>query len=198
MSQQAVALSEARGAIGYAYERGPLDYIQIGERFSPGVISPGGIQGFKREIGWDIKRGKGASAATLTRKDIPPGEGSISFRFWTDEQILEWETVFYPILKGNPSAKDADAAVIIYHPRLASVGMAQFVLKSAAPVLHVGSGVHETTIELIEWRPVPAKSIVATPASAKGDATSAAGTPPDTVADADQKAIADLVKQAFP
>lgn len=196
MGAQAVALSEAQGAIGYMYERGPLDVLQCGERFSPGIIPPGGIQGFKRSIGWDVKQGKGAAAPTLTRKDIPPGEGSVTFRLWTAEQIEEWETQFFPILKGNPNAKNADAAVVLYHPRIAAVGMAQFVLKNATPVLHVGGGVHEVTIELIEWRPVPPKPITATPTSAKTDATSTPGNTPDPVADAQQKMIADLLKQA--
>ena len=45
---------------------------------SPGTIPKGGVKGFKRQTGWDKKKGKGTRGATLTLTSQPPVEGSFT------------------------------------------------------------------------------------------------------------------------
>lgn len=183
----------------YFHERCPLDYIIVGPNSvkSPGVIPPGGIDGFDREYGWDVKEGKGQAGATLTRKGQPLAEGTITFQMGTQGQLDAWNT-FSALLKGSyKSTKVQDQAIVIYHPLLAQLGLTQFVAKSISPALHVGRGLFEAKVALLEFRPPPPVSIANTPTSTTGGKSSTApGAQPDPVADAQQKQIQLLLTQA--
>lgn len=170
--------------------------IYIASTPSPGAISVDGIRGFKRETGWDIKKGKGTKGATLTIKDYPPAEGEIEFQLWLPEHFDDWAQ-FRPLLKfDNAKASNANA-LDIYHPSLADVKINSVVVKNISPIYHRGRGLYVVSVEFIEWFPVPAKSIIkTTSASSPTNKPTTPGDPADPIAEAQQKQIKELMAQA--
>jgi len=174
--------------------------IYVSGKPSPGVIAVDGISGFNRGLEWDKKKGKGASSETITKVQRPLAEGSITFVLWLPEHFTQWAD-FRPLLKFSQnqgkSVKATDA-FDIYHPSLADLEISSCVTKNISPIYHKGNGRYEVVLELIEWRPVPPKPIVTTPAgsTANGTGRRDPGDTGDPVADAQQKEIADLMKKA--
>jgi hypothetical protein len=172
--------------------------VVIAGTTSPGAIPIDGIHGFERETGWDKKKGKGASGATLTLTQYPPSEGAIDFQLWLPEHFTQWKR-FRALLKYNTTktTNTAADALNIYHPALADVGISQVVTHKVSPARHVGKGLYIISVEFLEWIPPPPVSVVATTTTARGDNKSATpGTPTDPIGDAQQKLIGSLLAQA--
>lgn len=128
---------------------------------SPGTIPRNGIRGFKRETGWDKKRGKGTQGATLTLTTVPPIEGTIILQLFQPIDFENWDTFVKNVLSISPARQQAQG-LAIYHPQFASIGLVSVVIANYTGPEHQGKGLYHVSIEMIEWQPPPAKSIVAT------------------------------------
>lgn len=168
--------------------RHPWSFITIAGIESPGIIPTDGIKGFKRETGWDKKKGKGTQGATMTLTTLPPAEGSIEFCLWLPVHFAQWQEFIRQLIY-NPTRKPADA-FDIGHPALADLQIYSVVVESITPLYHQGLNKYAATIEFAEWLPPPKVSATSTPSGSKdnnpGDLP---GIPPDPEADAIQKAI---------
>jgi hypothetical protein len=151
-------------------ETGPSAWLtyQLSGVPCPGTIPPGGIHGFERETGWDEKAGKGTMGATLTLKTRPPCRGSITSQLFTPQDFTEWDAFVRAVLSIDSGAQQADGLSIQY-PGFSSIGLTVVVVKHWTPIMHVGDGLYQVTVSLIEWSPPPAVSIVATVASTSED-----------------------------
>jgi hypothetical protein len=157
---------------------------------SPGIVV--GVEGFDRETGWDVKKGKGAKGAQLTLTNDPPASGRFVFHAWLPFHFTQW-AAFIPLLSYSPG-KEAPQAVSIYYPSLADIDINSIVVKKISPLRHIGKGKYERVIEMIEWTPPPKASIVASPSKAiETNAGQSAGPQPDPIADAQQREIARLL-----
>jgi hypothetical protein len=148
---------------------------------SPGTIPRGGIKGFKRETGWDIKKGKGTQGATLTLKDKPPCEGSITVQLLTAQDFTDWDNFVQAVLS-IPEQNQQASGLAIYHPSFSSIGLTTVVVKHYTGPEEQKAGLYFATIAFIEWAQPPAQSIVATVATTAPDQddNTAAGVPPQT------------------
>ena len=135
---------------------------------SPGSIALGGIHGFKRETGWDIKKGKGTQGATLTLKDVPPVEGKIVLNLLTDEDFANYDIFVSKVLSISPTIQKAQG-LTIFHPALASIGLTQVVVKHYTAPREAGKRKYQVEIELLEWQPPPPQSVVSTADKTKPD-----------------------------
>lgn len=168
------------------------DVVTIGGVDSPGLCK---LSGFKRDFGWQIKKGKGSKGSTVTLNEYPPVEGTLTFRLWTRSHFEEW-ALFRDNFKYDPTKKPI-SAIDIYHPALADIGVSSVVCKSISALEHQGEGLYQLTVELIEYNPPPKASAVGQPSGAASTSTNKGpGTPPDPIAEAQKKEIADLLKQA--
>lgn len=170
------------------------DYIFIGQQKSPGLAIVGD---FSREYEWDVKKGKGTVGATTTFVQKPPAKGSITFKLWKTEHFAEWEA-FLLLLKYDPTKK-ATQAVDIYHPSLVSIDVLSVVTTDIGNPIHEGKQLYSVKVGFLEYFPAPKKSATNTPNGSNSNSKSAGGangTPPDPIADAQQKQIADLLKKA--
>lgn len=164
------------------------DCVTIGGDVSPGICK---LSGFKREFGWEIKKGKGARGSTVTLNEYPPVEGTITFSLWEPEHFDQWAD-FRENFKYDPTKKPI-SAIEIFHPSLADIGIASVVCKSISAIEPQGQGMFTITVALIEYNPPPKKSAVATPDGAKVQKDGGSpGTQPDPIADAQQKEIQKL------
>jgi hypothetical protein len=156
---------------------------------TPGTIPRGGVRGFKRETGWDIKKGKGTRGATLTLKDQPPCEGSITLQLLgpggfygfggslPSTDFAAWDSFVANVLS-IPAAQQKAEGLAIYYPSLIAIQLTAVVVKHFTPLEHMGKGMYHTEIQLIEWSPPPPVSIVSTPASKSPDNPGPDGPPP--------------------
>ncbi len=128
---------------------------------SPGTIPRGGIKGFKRETGWDIKKGKGTAGATLTLKDKPPCEGTITVQLLTAQDFTDWDNFVSQVLT-IPEQNQQANGLSIFHPSFSSIGLTTVVVKNFSPPEEQRPGLYYASIEFIEWSPPPAQSVVAT------------------------------------
>ncbi len=177
---------------------GAYDFVEIAGRENPGIAI---VSGFKRDFGWDVKKGKGTKGATITLTDYPPCEGSIKFLLWTEEHFDEW-TEFRELFRYDKSKKPAPA-VDIWHPALEDVGVNSVVCKSIGPLVHEGKQLYSITVELLEYWPPPKKASTSTPSGSKGSdwakdklKKGAGGSSGDSIADEQQRKIAELLKKA--
>lgn len=169
------------------------DYIFIGQVKSPGVIVK--ISGFGRKYDWDVKKGKGVAGATKTFTGKPPALGTITWNFWAVGQVPQWEE-FQKLLKYDPTKKTV-SAVDIYHPSLVSTDVLSVVTEEISPVLPLGGSLYEVSVEFGEYLPAEKKNATGTPDGSKTTPKGTTpGVPADPIADAQQKQIADLLKQA--
>jgi hypothetical protein len=165
-------------------------FVLIANQRSPGIVAA--VDGFERETGWDVKKGKGAAGAQLTQTTQPPAKGKIVFHAWEPIHFTQW-AAYLPILRYTPG-KAASQAVAIYYPSLADLGINSVVISKISPLKHIGRGKYERFVEMIEWTPPPKKSIVSSPTKAvEQNAPQTPGLPPDPIADAQQKEIARLL-----
>lgn len=156
------ALDPIRNSYDWTY------LVLAGER-SPGVIENGGIRGFHRETGWDVKKGKGAQGATLTLVTRPPCKGSVTFILWEPGHFVQWGFFSTKVLTYAPTKQGGQAisAVDIHHPSLADLGISKVVIHKVSPIMHRGRGLYSVTVDFIEWIPPPPVSVAKTVASSK-------------------------------
>ncbi len=167
---------------------------------SPGTIPRGGIKGFKRETGWDIKKGKGTAGATLTLKDKPPCEGTITVQLLTAQDFTDWDNFVSQVLT-IPEQNQQANGLSIFHPSFSSIGLTTVVVKNFSPPEEQRPGLYYASIEFIEWSAPPAQSIVATVSTtAPEQDDTAAGVPPqrDPLIYAQQFTVALLQQAATP
>ena len=168
------------------------DTLRIANVTSPGLVT---LSGFKRANEWDIKKGKGSVGGTLTFVQRPPAKGTFTFRLWLREHFTDWDT-FQDLFEFDPS-KTTITAVDIYHPALAKVKLKSLVTENIGAIEYSGKGKYTVVVDVIEYLPPPKKSVVQTPSTSKytqGD--NIPGKSQDPVADKQQQAIADLLKEA--
>jgi hypothetical protein len=151
-------------------QSGPNSWMtyMFGGVMSPGTIPVGGIKGFRRETGWDIKKGKGTRGATLTLKDMPPCEGSILSQLFTEQDIGYWDDFVAAILSIPVTQQQADG-IAIYHPSFVAIQLTAVVVKHFLPIEYMGKGMYHAGVELIEWHQPPPVSIVKTVSAVKPD-----------------------------
>ena len=142
---------------------------QLGGVKTPGTIPVGGLRGFKRETGWDVKKGKGTKGATLTLKDQPPVEGTVICQLTTAQDFADWDDFVANVLDTDPETQQAEG-LSWYYPGHVSISLSVVVIKHYTGIEYQGRGMYHGTFEIIEWGPPPAKSIVQTPAQEKPDA----------------------------
>jgi hypothetical protein len=171
---------------------------QIGGVAVPGTLPRGGLRGFARKTGWDIKSGKGVAGATLTLKDAPPVEGVITSRLLVADDFDAWDAFVASVLSIDPEAQKTQG-LAYYYPGHASIGLTAVVIQHYTGPEHQGGGVYHVTIEVLEWAPPPAQSIVSTVATTKPDVDDP-NTPPgvDPTVAAQQATIALLQRANQP
>ena len=135
---------------------------------SPGTIPRGGVKGFRRATGWDKLAGKGTKGATLILKTVPPIEGTFTIQLFTPADFQDWDSFVENVLSINPAAQKAEG-LSIYYPAFSSLGFTQCVIDDYSPPEHIGKGLYNVEIKLIEWQKPPPKSIVSTVANSAPD-----------------------------
>ena len=66
---------------------------------SPGTIPRGGIKGFKRETGWDIKKGKGTAGRARSRsRTSRRARGTITVQLLTAQDFTDWDNFVSQVL----------------------------------------------------------------------------------------------------
>lgn len=168
------------------------DKIWIGQVRSPGVCE---VKGFNRSYKWDSKDGKGSQGATSTYTGRPAATGTVKFQLWEESHFDEWQS-FQNLLEFDPTKKTV-AAITLYHPTPSNNNIHAVVTEDIGDLTHVGEGLYEITVAFREYAPPPKKNASSTPKGAKATpGGTTPGAPPDPVADAQQKQIADLLAQA--
>jgi hypothetical protein len=164
---------------------------------SPGSIPKGGVKGFKRETGWDEKKGKGTQGATLTLKSMPPAKGSFTIQLITPQDFADWDAFVANVLSINPAQQQAQG-LSIYYPGFSSIGLTTVVVASYSAPEHQGKGLYHVEVHLIEWQQPPATNITSTPSSTATDGSNepTAPTPVDPRVTARQAQIALLTNAA--
>lgn len=163
-------------------------YFTLNGFRSPGTIPRGGMKGFKRETGWDEKKGKGTKGATLTLKSAPPVKGTITLQLIgpggldafarKSTDFGDWDNFVTNALALDP-AKVQAKGLNIWYPSFASIGLTAVVIAHYTAPEHAGRGLYLVHIEVIEWSPPPPVSIVSTPSGKKPDGSgSGKGAPP--------------------
>jgi hypothetical protein len=143
------------------------NYFTLSGVPSPGTIVRGGVKGFKRRTGWDIKTGKGTKGATLTLKDQPPCKGSITIQLLTAADLAAWDSFVAAVLS-VPTADQQTDGLSIFYPAFSSIGLTAVVIEEYDPPEYV-QGKLLATITMIEWSPPPNTSIVVTPSAVGPD-----------------------------
>jgi len=171
------------------------NYVLLQGKRTPGSIPRGGLRGFLRETGWDERRGKGTDGATLTRTAAPPVKGSIELDligtggFYADGRpstdVPDYEAFVSDILAPAQPAKAGAEGLSIFHPSFVSIRLTDVVVAHYSAPEHMGKGLYRARIDVIEWTPPPAVSIVSTVSSTKPDAPA-----PDAVPQRDPRVTA--------
>lgn len=170
---------------------------------SPGSIPRGGVRGFKRETGWEERKGKGTKGATLALVSAPPCRGTITLQFFQAQDfatnvshIPNWDAFVNLVLSIDPAKQTAEG-LAIYYPGFASIGLTQVVVKSYSPPEHKGRGLYTVEIELIEWVPPPAVNITSTVAATATDVEATKPAKPLTEQQVQYLANQALIKQLY-
>ncbi len=168
------------------------DVLRVGQATSPGIAIVGEV---KRKHEWDTKKGKGTYGATTTFVGRPPAQASAKFLLWLPVHFTQWDT-FRTSLKYDPTKK-AVQAVDVFHPAWADVDFKSVVIESIGSIVHEGKGLYSITVDFLEYFPASKRSGVSTPTTSQTTKEGTTpGVQPDPVADAQQKEIAALLKQA--
>ena len=146
---------------------GSWDYALIAGVATPGLIPQGGLV-FPRTHKWDVKVGKGTDGATQTYVGKPPAEGKLTIQLWTAEHFAAWDA-FSALLLTYDATKQTPTPATIYHPSLVPLRISAVVVKEIGNVQHVGHGLYEVKVELLEYTPPPKSSAVSTPTGAAND-----------------------------
>lgn len=165
------------------------DYIQVNGILNPGIAK---LSGFKRDFGWEVKKGKGAKGSTVTLNEYPPAEGTVTLVFWLQDHFEQWRE-FRDIWDYDPTKKPIKA-VDIYHPTLADLGINRVVCKSIGAVEPDSTpGLWKVVLTLIEYNPPPKKPAVSTP---KGEDQNKKKNGGDEDLDPQQREIKKLLEEA--
>jgi hypothetical protein len=170
-------------------------FFTLGGWPSPGTIAKDGVKGFKRETGWDIKKGKGTQGATLTLTTLPPVKGSFTLQLFTDADFAAWDEFVSRVLSIDVKQQQAEG-LAIYYPAFSSIGLTTVVIAHYEAPIHKGRGMYHTVIDILEWQKPPPSSVVSTVAGTKPDQNPPGPTPQDPRVAALQKQI-DLINQAI-
>lgn len=189
-------MAEAQSFVNPLDNPEDYDFCEVAGVENPGRIARGGVTGWKREVEWDVKKGKGTKGGSMTLSQLPPSEGSIKFLLWLPEHFTEWDQSFRAKFKYDPTKKTAEA-VDFYHPITAKQGVNSVVTKAIGPETSEGDGLWSITVDLLEYLPPPKKTATGTPTGSKGNGgNDANGKKPDPVADAQQEEIRKLLAEA--
>jgi hypothetical protein len=160
------------------YSPNYLTYARINGVVTPGTIPRGGVKGFKRETGWDEKRGKGTKGATLTLSSAPPCHGSILLQLigpggvyangQPSTDLADWDIFVAQVLSIAPTQQQAQGLAIFY-PLFLAINLTSVVVKHYSPPEYMGRGMYHAEIELIEWVQPPPVSVVSTVQATKVD-----------------------------
>jgi hypothetical protein len=164
----------------------PITRAQEWHRFvlkgldSPGTIPKGGVKGFKRETGWDIKKGKGTAGATLTVKEVPPVTGSFTLQLFTEQDFKDWDRFASEVLLLDASLQQS-SGLSVYYPSFGGIALTTVVVHWFTPPMHQGKGLYHAEVALIEWSQPPPVNITSTPATTAPDEPDGGnvGPPPD-------------------
>jgi hypothetical protein len=161
-------------SVGYDVGQNPWLAPKLSGVSLPGtIVVPGGLQGFKRQTGWDIQAGKGTAGAQLILKDQPPVGGTVTMQLVTAADFAAWDAFVFAVLSISREDQKANG-LSWYYPGHASIGLTVVVVENyTGPVPQKPGGVFHVTIQIIEWSPPPATSIVQTVASTSLDADDA-------------------------
>ncbi len=168
--------------------------VIIDNRASPGVVT---ITGHDRKTTWDVKNAKGQKGATITLKEQPPAEFTLTFSLVRDDaqginDWAEWDDyvrLFRDTVDGS-TAKAKD----IYHPDLAENGIASFAKAKIGGRVHDGKGGQTVVIVCQEYWP-PQKKPGGVGASPRGAKTKV---DPDAAAKAELARLTQAYQDAGP
>lgn len=140
----------------------------IGGVDTPGVIPPGGLEGWDLVFGWDAKAGKGLNDATITDKGDEPPTGKIKWQIWrrgtgNDPNDFADDDAFYTMLV---DAKNNKKALDITHPIVNQARVTAVVPKVIGGLKDEGTGLFTRTVEFLKWVPQPTAATGGTPAGA--------------------------------
>lgn len=127
------------------------NYAKLGGVRTPGVIPKGGVSGFKRSTEWEVKKGKGATGATVTDAGDSLVEGSIKMLLWRaddPDDFADWDA-FREMLR---AARKKGTALDIEHPDINDLECNSVVIKNIGQRVDEGKGLSSVTIEVIEYR----------------------------------------------
>lgn len=143
-----------------------LNFV-LGGVTSPGTIVPGGIKGFKKRTGWDSKAGKGTAGATMTIKGLPLTKGSITIQLLTQQDQADLDSFINAVCAISVNDQSADG-LSFFHPSipwLSAVVIGHPGDEGGYSPLEYVKGKLLWTLDLTEWLPPIAQSVVATPAA---------------------------------
>jgi hypothetical protein len=155
-------------------------YFNLAGTNSPGTIALGGMKGFKRGTGWDVKKGKGTQGATLTLVTMPPIKGTITLNLVTDADFEAWYNFQSTVLGISPTQQKADG-LNIFHPafQYLTPQLTTVVVEDwTVPEEVGGKRKYQVVITLLEWQKPPAASVVSTVSGNKPDSTPFGPPPP--------------------
>ena len=141
---------------------------KLGGLSTPGTIPVGGLKGFRRKTGWDVKAGKGTKGATLTLQDQPPVRGTVTVQLITPQDFRDWDDFAENVLSIDPSDQQAEG-LSWYYPGHASIALSAVVVEEYSGIEYAGKGKYHATFDVIEWQPPPDASIVRTVAATAAD-----------------------------
>lgn len=135
---------------------------------SPGTIPRGGVKGFQRKTGWDVKKGKGTEGATLTLTTREPVKGSFTLQLFTTQDFANWDAFASEVLAIDPALQQAQG-LSIYYPAFGAIALTNVVVESYTSPEHMGKGMYHVEIHLIEWASPPPANITSTPSTTAPD-----------------------------
>ena len=138
---------------------------------SPGSIALGGMKGFKRGTGWDIKKGKGTQGATLTLVTMPPIKGSITLNLIKPADFALMMSFATEVLGIDPKQQQAEG-LNIYHPAFEYIvpPLTKVVVEDwTIPEEVGGKRKYQVVVQLLEWQKPPPASVVSTVSGSKPD-----------------------------
>ncbi len=140
------------------------DVVFVGGAKSPGLVKVN-TDGLKYNL--DKKKGKGTQKRTVTFTGADGVDVKLKFRFWLSEHFDAWAQ-YQNLFEYDPSKKN-DKAIDVTHPKLAFLGVHNFVTERIGPINEEGegSGLFTVEVDLAEYAPPPKKSAVSTPAKVK-------------------------------
>ena len=154
--------ADSQGPYGIQIPSNPsvLWVPKLGSSYVPGSIPIGGMKGFKRETGWDIRKGKGTAGAVLVRKTMPPVEGTVTTQLYSTQDFADWDAFVEASLSIDSGTQAANGIPWNY-PGHGSIGLMRVVIKYFTGPEPVGKGMYHASFGVIEWFPPPQNTSIA-------------------------------------